>query len=84
VVVSEEAVRKFCHYCGVFAATKLFVEIGLPTALLLATSEIITEEDIELKGKALWPDGFILMTGNFKKGMETMKSSKNLESLKIS
>jgi hypothetical protein len=54
IVVSADVIQKFCHYSGVFAATDLFVEIAIPTALVLATSQIITEKDLDLKGKALW------------------------------
>lgn len=53
-VVSSQTIVQFSHYCGVFSAAKLFVEIGLPTALLLSTKEVITEQDLELQGKALW------------------------------
>ena len=53
-VVSAKSIRSFCHYCGVFAATRLFVEVALPTALVLSAFKITTEKDIELRGKALW------------------------------
>ncbi|HPH96519.1 MAG TPA: hypothetical protein PKW33_17455 [Anaerolineaceae bacterium] len=53
-VVSSDAIKPFCHFCGVFAATRLHVEVGLPTALVLSAQEIVTEEDLKLKGKALW------------------------------
>ena len=53
-VVSSDAIKEFCHFCGVFAATKLFVEIALPTSLALSAKEIVTEKDLKLHGKALW------------------------------
>jgi len=53
-VVSSESIKLFCHYCGVFAATKLFVEVALPTSLVLSAKEIVTENDLKLQGKALW------------------------------
>jgi hypothetical protein len=53
-IVSSDAIRQFCHYCGVFAATKLFVEVGLPTSLVLTAQEIVTEKELKLQGKALW------------------------------
>ena len=53
-VVSSDAIKQFSHYCGVFAATKLFVELALPTSLVLAAKEIVTEKELKLKGKALW------------------------------
>ena len=55
-VVSASCIHKFMHYCGVFAATELFVELAIPTALVLATSDIRTESEIALKGKAMWTE----------------------------
>ncbi len=53
-VVSSDSIKNFCHYCGVFATTKLFVEIAVPTALILSSKEIVTEKNLKLQGKALW------------------------------
>ena len=53
-IVSAACIRQFCDYCGVFAATDLFAELALPTALALATERIVTEEHLGLRGKALW------------------------------
>lgn len=55
-VVSSSSIKDFCHYCGVFAATNLHVEIAIPTAIILATEEIVTEKDLVLQGRALWND----------------------------
>jgi len=53
-VVSADAIKLFCHYCGLFAASRLFVELGLPTSLVFSAEYINTEKDLDLKGKALW------------------------------
>lgn len=53
-LITADAMDKFCLYCGAFAATRLFVEIAVPTALVLATEKIQHDKDIKLKGKALW------------------------------
>ena len=53
-IVSSKNIRRFCHYCGVFAATDLFVELALPTALILSAEDIVTEKDLQLHGKAMW------------------------------
>ncbi len=53
-VVSSDAIKQFCHYCGVFATTKLFVEFGIPTALVLSAEKIVLEKELKLQGKALW------------------------------
>jgi hypothetical protein len=53
-VASSDTIKMFCHYCGVFAASNLFVELALPTAMVLAGDDIIQEKDLQLSGKALW------------------------------
>ena len=53
-VVSADSIRQFCHYCGVFAATNLFVELAIPTALVFSAKSIVTEKDIAYTGRALW------------------------------
>lgn len=53
-VISSDVIKQFCHYCGVFATTKLFVEIAIPSALVFTAQEIITEKDIEFQGRDLW------------------------------
>jgi hypothetical protein len=53
-IVSSDAIKNFCHYCGIFSASKLFVEFGLPTALVLSAEEIVTEGNLVLQGKPLW------------------------------
>jgi len=53
-IVSKYSIKKFCHFCGIFAATHLFVECALPTSLILACKKIIFEKDLLLRGRALW------------------------------
>jgi hypothetical protein len=54
VIVSKSSIKKFCHYCGVFATNKLFVEFAIPTALLLASEKVITEKEIGKRGNIYW------------------------------
>lgn len=54
--VTEEAMGPFCTYCGAFAATKLFVELAIPTALILASDRVKFNKDLRLHYGALWPD----------------------------
>lgn len=44
----------FSNYCGAFAASNLFVEIAIPSALVFASPEIKTNKDINLKAGAMW------------------------------
>jgi len=53
-VVSSNSIKQFSHYCGVFASTQLFVELAIPTAIVLSAERIVTENDLDYKGKALW------------------------------
>ena len=54
IIVHKDAIQKFTHYCGVFAATELFVEFAVPTALLLATGQVKTEPVIGRRGILYW------------------------------
>ncbi len=55
-IVSSKHIRQFAHYCGIFASGNLFVEIALPTSLMMCAEpgEIITQGDISSWGKAMW------------------------------
>lgn len=55
LLVSGDCMKSFAHYCGVFGATCLFVEIAIPTALILSSNmKIVTEKNTKRKGKAYW------------------------------
>lgn len=54
LIVTKDSIYDFCRYCGIMAAAGLFVEIAIPTALLLSSRSIVQEKDSLLKGKALW------------------------------
>ncbi len=54
VIVSQASIKNFCHYCGVFAANELFVEFAIPTALLLAAEEVVTEPQLGRRGDIYW------------------------------
>jgi hypothetical protein len=57
IVATKETIHDFCRYCGMMAAAGLFVEIAIPTAMVLASQKIVQEKDLHLKGKPLWtPD----------------------------
>lgn len=42
-VVPAASIRRFAHFCGVFAALDLFAEVAIPTALALACDRVMTE-----------------------------------------
>jgi hypothetical protein len=53
-LVPAYAIKSFSTYCGIFAASELYVELAIPTALILSCDKILTEGDIEWKGKTFW------------------------------
>lgn len=50
LLLTAEIMPKFCSYCGAFAATNLFVEYAIPTALAFSTDKITHIKDIKMKG----------------------------------
>jgi hypothetical protein len=54
VIVAQPSIKKFIHYCGVFAANGLFVEFAVPTALLLSSQNVMTEPKLNAKGLIYW------------------------------
>jgi len=53
-IVAAESIQRFVHFCGILAAQGLFIEIALPTALLLSANKVITHDDMPFKGAAMW------------------------------
>ncbi len=54
LIVPADAIADFCHYCGVFAAAGLFVEVAAPTALGLSCQRVVQEKDVKWKGVEYW------------------------------
>jgi hypothetical protein len=54
VIVSSLSIERFCQFCGVFSSMGLFVEMAIPTALVLTGGHIITDQEAKLYGEALW------------------------------
>lgn len=55
-LISQDNIKDFCHYCGAFAASKLFIEFAIPTAIALTAKKITTEKNLSLEGKVLLTD----------------------------
>jgi hypothetical protein len=53
-VAPRDAMAGFARLCRVFAASGIFVEVALPTALALACDRIATEKTMDWKGRELW------------------------------
>ena len=65
-IISSDVIEDFAHFCGIFAATELYVEMAIPTSLALLTENIVTEKETQLKGHPIW-DGEVL---DFEKSYE--------------
>jgi hypothetical protein len=52
--VPRTLMNEFSNYCGIFAATRLFVELAIPSALAMASPKLASEANINLKGRAMW------------------------------
>lgn len=48
LILPDNIMSLFCTYCGAFAASNLFVETAIPTALSLCTDKITTSKDLDL------------------------------------
>jgi len=53
-IVSSKDIKCFAHYCGVFAAMGVFVEVAIPTAMVLSCRKIKTAKDIKYIRGDLW------------------------------
>ncbi len=49
-VVPGAAIKDFLHYCGVFAACRVFVEAAIPMALLFCCKNVNTLKKLNLDG----------------------------------
>lgn len=55
LVLTSDMMDKFTLYCGAFAATSLFVEFAIPTALVLSTDKLKFTTDLKMKSGVMWP-----------------------------
>lgn len=54
IIISNDDIKQFTHYCGVFSAGNLFVEAAIPTAMVIACKNIITAKDLNKDYMLLW------------------------------
>ena len=54
LMVTADCMQRFCTYSGAFAAGLLFVEVALPTAMLLASRKIAYIKNLKLKNGDMW------------------------------
>lgn len=71
-MVTDDIMDRFCQYCGVFAATNLFVESAIPTALVLSSNKIKFDKDIKLHYGALWNNELLLFEKKYVFSLEKL------------
>jgi len=54
LIIPKKYFKKFCFYCGIFAAMNLWHDTALATALVFACDEIAQEKDVDWFGTELW------------------------------
>lgn len=53
-IINNKSFKEFSNLCGIFAATNLFVELAIPTSILISNDNIITEKELNRQGGAIW------------------------------
>lgn len=56
VIIAHDDLESFSRMCGIFAAQDLFVEIAIPTAMMLNCKEVRFLRDINKKSKVMWTE----------------------------
>lgn len=54
LLLTADIMEKFTLYCGAFAATRLFVEFAIPTALVLSTDKLKFTSDTPWESGVMW------------------------------
>lgn len=52
--IPRTRLKEFAHLAGVFAASRLFVEIAIPTAIALTTERVSTLSSVGFRDGAIW------------------------------
>lgn len=81
LLLTSDIMNQFVRYCGAFAATKLFVEYAIPTALVFSTDKIKTTSQIKLHGiSQIYPKKKFNEPSIFREGYEYRPKLMELES----
>lgn len=73
--VPSSVMDAFAHFCGVFAATRLFVEVAIPSALAMASPRLVSEALLTLRGRALWTPGDLEILAPFGRSLSNLLSN---------
>lgn len=73
LVITKNSIFNFCRYCGIMSAAGLFVEIAVPTALVLASQKIQQEPQLKLQGKAMWtPEAIAAIESTYQQSLQQL------------
>lgn len=56
-IIDAKSMPRFCQYCGAFAATNLFIEVAVPTSMILTCKTLKTQTpESKYKEMYIWGD----------------------------
>ena len=72
-IVDKVSMERFCQYCGAFAAANLFVEVAVPTSLVLSCNRLHTEtKESRYKQGYLWRNDIERFASHFNYSYERL------------
>lgn len=75
IIVDKKSFKKFAEISGIFSALRLHVELAIPTALILSADEIVTENQLKLKGMPLWSSEDMKYLNKFELKIDNLKNN---------
>lgn len=82
-ITTAKEMPRFCQILGAFAATKLFVEIAIPTALVLTAETIKTDDEVLLKRGDIWLQDRQLFENNYNNSLSKLLNDFPLDKLYV-
>ena len=75
-VIADSDFKSFAHLCGIFAASRLFVEFAIPTALVISCKhKIKTEDNIDKKSVTYWMDDRVEFENKYNLSLNNLLNS---------
>jgi hypothetical protein len=74
-LITSDNMKQFATYCGAFAATNLFVEIAIPTAMALSCDSIKLISDTKYRNGAMWSDKDRAFLDSFDNSIQKLQQS---------
>lgn len=71
LIISDKDIAEFTRLCGVFSAMRLWVEIAIPTAVMLSCKSVKTQKDCKYKTEKMWKPSVFVSEFEKKCGFQT-------------